>query len=180
MRYCPRCGKTFYEYLGSKKKKARAFLDWARHVLQGGSYQGFKCSSYPYLEKGSNREWDDTLWQAKRLVYMRDSVISPRSPSELLDNPWYKTPQCQACGFIDEFSPTINSAVNGYSEPFEVQHIRPKSKGGSNHPENLAILCSPCHKKTYSRGYGGIPRIPRSQMKLEGFMSNREVGRGGA
>ncbi len=30
--------------------------------------------------------------------------------------------------------------------PLEVEHIRPKSKGGSNRVSNLAIACVPCNQ----------------------------------
>ena len=45
---------------------------------------------------------------------------------------------CQTCGLgID--SPEINSI-------FEVHHIIPVAKGGSDKEENLILICSNCHK----------------------------------
>lgn len=52
--------------------------------------------------------------------------------------------------------------AKGYPVPGnEVDHIVPKSKGGSDDPANLQVLCSPCHrdKTIRDKGYRVRPRI---------------------
>jgi len=45
--------------------------------------------------------------------------------------------RCTDCG-ID---------VKGRRVPFEIHHIVPRSRGGTEHPANLRTLCSKCHRK---------------------------------
>jgi 5-methylcytosine-specific restriction enzyme A len=40
----------------------------------------------------------------------------------------------------------------------EVDHITPKAKGGTDDPENLASICSPCHRDKTARENGAKPR----------------------
>ena len=37
----------------------------------------------------------------------------------------------------------------------EVHHILPRERGGSNHPDNLAVLCSSCHKLWHDKKLDG-------------------------
>ncbi|MCK4305035.1 MAG: HNH endonuclease, partial [Candidatus Eisenbacteria sp.] len=37
----------------------------------------------------------------------------------------------------------------------EVHHIVPRELGGSNHPENLVVLCSTCHKLWHEKKLDG-------------------------
>ena len=43
-----------------------------------------------------------------------------------------------------------------HSKFLEVHHIKSRSDGGGNHPENLITLCSSCHRHLHERG-GGPP-----------------------
>ena len=36
---------------------------------------------------------------------------------------------------------------NNYGPSFEIDHVWPLSKGGSNGPENIVIACKPCNRK---------------------------------
>ena len=40
----------------------------------------------------------------------------------------------------------------------EVDHIRPKAKGGTDHEGNLAAICRPCHARKTIEDRGGKPR----------------------
>lgn len=48
--------------------------------------------------------------------------------------------RCTDCG-ID---------VKGRQVPYEIHHILPRSRGGTEHPANLRTLCSKCHRR-YTR-----------------------------
>lgn len=44
-----------------------------------------------------------------------------------------------------------------YTEAKEVDHITPKSKGGTDSPDNLQAICKQCHRlKTQSEGGRGV------------------------
>jgi hypothetical protein len=45
--------------------------------------------------------------------------------------------RCQLCGASTQNTPEVC---------LEVDHIRPRSKGGSNHPDNLTTLCFACNR----------------------------------
>lgn len=54
-----------------------------------------------------------------------------------------RDPLCRACG----------SAPSA-----EVDHIVPKAKGGTDHPDNLQGLCKPCHSRKTATEDGGFGR----------------------
>ena len=45
--------------------------------------------------------------------------------------------RCTECGI----------EVKGRRVPYEIHHIVPRSRGGTEHPANLRTLCSKCHMK---------------------------------
>jgi hypothetical protein len=47
--------------------------------------------------------------------------------------------QCRACGRRPE-------GAENYHRGFEYHHLQPKSQGGSDSPENLAVVCRQCHQ----------------------------------
>lgn len=54
---------------------------------------------------------------------------------------------CQACLAKGRFTPAT-----------EVDHVIPKAKGGTDALDNLAALCTPCHREKTTRDSGGKPR----------------------
>ena len=61
--------------------------------------------------------------------------------------------RCRLCGF---------SAQDGVK--LQVDHIRPKAKGGSSFVWNLWTLCEPCNNGKRARLlYGETPRVPRGK-----------------
>lgn len=56
---------------------------------------------------------------------------------------------------------------------YEIHHIKSRYQGGSDHPQNLILLCVNCHNLTKSaqNGYGGVPNyciLPARKHLLEG------------
>lgn len=43
----------------------------------------------------------------------------------------------------------------------DVDHVRPKAAGGTDDPENLQVLCEPCHLDKSAREQGKRRRPPR-------------------
>ncbi len=66
------------------------------------------------------------------------TTIAPRVRREVLARDRYR---CQAPGC-------------GRTRFLEVHHIKPRSQGGSNQPENMVTLCSSCHRLWHERGCG--------------------------
>jgi 5-methylcytosine-specific restriction endonuclease McrA len=168
--WCPVCGDTFgwakrYEPTGARARATRRWLEhaWACYAASGGRW----------LPRGTSRPWGGgaawgTTWQAKRVALIRDSV-----PGDDVENPWQRHPVCQACGAVSEG--TVSRALHGAARGFEVQHILPRSQRGSNDPRNLAVLCRPCHVRTFRNGYRGVPMagvdvVPRpGVVRLDAF-----------
>ncbi|NBV62796.1 MAG: HNH endonuclease, partial [Rhodobacteraceae bacterium] len=86
------------------------------------------------------------------------------------DNEWVKLRRqiiardnglCQAC------------LTSGRPTPFAaVDHIVPKAKGGTDHPDNLQCLCGPCHEaKTQAEAAEAQGRAytPKRQIGLDGW-----------
>ncbi len=77
--------------------------------------------------------------------------------------------ECRVCGSDGSTCKRVSERYMGgayFTTGIEVQHIIPKSKGGSNHPENLITICRKCHLLTFSKGYGGVPRLDKKQTIL--------------
>lgn len=64
---------------------------------------------------------------------------------------------CRICGG-SSLSP-VDSSTDFRKIHFEleVHHIIPRKDGGSDTFRNLITLCEDCHKKTFSKGYAGVP-----------------------
>lgn len=48
------------------------------------------------------------------------------------------------------------------TQPFSIEHIFPRSRGGGNEPDNLALACQGCnaHKYTKTEGLDTLTRTP--------------------
>src|SRR5262249_23484325 len=55
--------------------------------------------------------------------------------------------RCEYCLCPLQFSPS----------PFSVEHIIPRARGGSNHPDNLSLSCHGCNNFKYTRTEGPDP-----------------------
>lgn len=79
---------------------------------------------------------------------------------------------CEYCRCTQEFSP----------QPFTIEHIIPKSKGGTDDLENLALACSACNNSKYDKiesldpltGRKALLYHPRNDEWNEHFMWNRD------
>lgn len=160
--HCPFCGDTFRWAKGRQWARLAALEEWVRHAWECSKSVG------PWIPEGTRVPWTDTLWQAQRLVAIRDSVMNPGSPY----NPYHRLPVCQACRTVARVSARamFGGGING----FEFQHILPRSQGGTDHPRNLAVLCRRCHVWTFRHGYRGVPNF-RQQATLGRF--SRRGGR---
>ena len=65
--------------------------------------------------------------------------------------------KCQLCG-------------KGYNSKWNLHHIIPRSKGGTDKPNNLALLHEDCHKRLHREGLGSDLKKPK-QHKSETFMN---------
>lgn len=45
-----------------------------------------------------------------------------------------------------------------------LDHVKPRSKGGSNHPSNLVTACLRCNSRRKTRGYGRVRARVRRQL----------------
>ena len=68
-------------------------------------------------------------------------------------------PLCQGCGADYTFDPRV----------LEVDHIRPRSDGGSDAYDNLTLLCPPCNKE--KRDYYTLTYL-QDFNKKSGYMKN--------
>jgi len=64
---------------------------------------------------------------------------------------------CYICKRIDK-NGQKKTGKNGVNH-LELHHIKPRSFGGSNEPENLLPLCSKCHKKVHKEIYGFVENV---------------------
>jgi hypothetical protein len=79
---------------------------------------------------------------------------------------------CEYCFSQAAFSP----------DPFSVEHITPRSRGGSHDPGNLAFSCQGCNSRKYTRVEGpdpisGEPTTlyhPRRHLREEHFAWNED------
>ena len=86
---------------------------------------------------------------------------------ETLDRIFHRTDgQCHICRKQLSFR---NYGLVGKRGAWEVEHSRPRSKGGTNHLNNLYAACICCNRSkgnsttTYARAQSGYRRAPLSQ-----------------
>lgn len=51
----------------------------------------------------------------------------------------------------------------------QVDHIKPKAKGGTDDPANLTVLCRPCHDRKTIADQGKVRRKTRPAVGLDGW-----------
>jgi 5-methylcytosine-specific restriction endonuclease McrA len=101
----------------------------------------------------------DFAWIIKFKIHQRvDKPQKPQNPAPSIQNGKYKDAIykrdnyiCHICGeFVD-----LNDKLNNCGSKFpSIDHVVPKSKGGSDYPSNLKTCCISCNK---SKGYKIIP-----------------------
>jgi len=112
-------------------------MDGCPSPRRGGMVIGFGCESCPaisslsiYQHKGQTYvEWTDiTISEEEK---PKRQPIKPSIRFQVLKRDGYR---CQMCGA---------TAQDGAK--LEIDHIHPVSKGGSNEPSNLQVLCRDCN-----------------------------------
>ncbi|MEN8008688.1 MAG: HNH endonuclease, partial [Candidatus Krumholzibacteriota bacterium] len=61
----------------------------------------------------------------------------------------------------------------GHTQYLEVHHLVPRSRGGSNDPENLTCLCSACHKLLHENKTGFMVKSPKVPYEWNSGVSGR-------
>ena len=77
--------------------------------------------------------------------------------------------QCWACGFAPR---DIDGQVVESTEHFHLDHIEPKSHGGSNYVHNRALLCAPCNLAKSSQ------RVPLKAFRDDMDVADRRASYG--
>ena len=95
-----------------------------------------------FLEEGLKR--GDLAQLANGMYYVPEekeitSPLSPRIRFQILQRDDYR---CRLCG---------TAARDGAQVRLEVDHITPRSKGGTNDPSNLWVLCFDCNRGKWTR-----------------------------
>jgi len=120
---CEACGNLHHE-----EQAYQTCLSWHRFLAlyKSKETRGWRpegtTEAFLTLEPSSDlyRPVRDWLWsRIKQYIKRRDGR------------------RCTDCG-ID---------LRGRRVPYEVHHIIPRSRGGTEHPANLRTLCSKCHRK---------------------------------
>ena len=76
----------------------------------------------------------------------------------------------------------VNYAQYGWRGAWEVDHSKPKAKGGTDHGNNLFPACIPCNRSKRAgstraaRGRNGQSRAPYSRAKMNGKRRNNQLG----
>lgn len=98
---------------------------WALKREHPKQYCGRECFKTYYRTHHSKVGEDNYFWNGGAYRFKRNNVLQR-------DN-W----TCKKCGIRDKLI-------------MQVDHIKPRSRGGSNAPDNLQTLCPNCHaKKTW-------------------------------
>lgn len=145
--------------------------------LYGAEEQGFQINGCP--------DWIYSFSQKLRLSSAEDleSFLDTAAELELIDRSAWVTSKTVFAGFILEDIYQRRSAyrLHGYrkhqpsvferdkfkcvycgaSEDLTLDHVIPRSRGGSDEPENLATCCKPCNSSKHAR-------TPEEWMGVEG------------
>ena len=88
----------------------------------------------------------------------------------ILQRDGYKCRVCGSNGNDCEVKKKVHGQTWVIKGGIEIQHIIPKSQGGTDHPANLITLCRKCHLKTFKKHYAGVPATPMGdQAQLTSF-----------
>jgi 5-methylcytosine-specific restriction endonuclease McrA len=101
----------------------KRICEWCGKPLSGRQRKW--CSVGCVKDWLSTWQWEEIAKRALRRVVEPDGTV-----------------RCQGCREFLLF--------NIHRVPFDIDHITPLADGGSNDPQNLQILCVPCHKKKTS------------------------------
>lgn len=109
----------------------------------------FLTDCYPYTTQEIGAAWVCILAAAK-------DGSQPAPGDELTDLLWSRTRAKQRTGrttlapvvraFVFERDGDVCRYCAGTEAPFEIDHIHPASRGGSDAPENLTVACEPCNR----------------------------------
>jgi 5-methylcytosine-specific restriction endonuclease McrA len=114
--------------------------------------------------KQNNQQY---LWVIKFRVHQRiDKPQKPQNPAPSIQNNSYKDSIfrrdgyiCYLCGEFTDISDDLNKVGSKFPS---IDHIKPKSKGGSDYPTNLKTACISCNKSKQNKD---IPRTFQEHSK---------------
>ena len=105
-----------------------------------------------------------------------DPDVPKRTPDRLLKPILYQEQggRCNACGFDVSHVPGVVDAL----EYYDIDHIIPVSKGGSDTDDNKQLLCPPCNKKkSNNRTTAYIAMLREEERKAHLEQSKRRQSR---
>jgi hypothetical protein len=91
------------------------------------------CENISILCIAQHKGYSHIYWRAIKAIPKKQKRknIKPKLRFDILERDKYT---CQACGATPQDGVTL-----------EIDHIQPVSKGGTDHPDNLQVLCRKCN-----------------------------------
>ncbi len=116
----------------------------------------FEKDDLLFLYKKNNQQF---AWIIKFKIHQRvDKPQKPKNPPPSIQNNDYQIAifkrdgfVCHICGEYTDISESVNDSGSRFPS---IDHLSPKSKGGSDYPSNLKTACISCNK---GRGNNPIP-----------------------
>jgi hypothetical protein len=138
-----------------RNDQAVTIAEAARRPWRGGSIRQAPSGVWEVRwQSGGRRKFrsgfktrEDAAAAADRLSRLRFQL--PVSALAVDEAPWY--PACEGCAWVPPNLPGFRGVMHSH-------HIVPRSAGGSDEPENLAVLCPTCHSIAHRGLYRSVER----------------------